>query len=92
MDYDIYVKRASSSRFYPRSAADAVRLGSCCLLVLAGHCASGSGGLLSAERQDGTDRQRAGAGHVQRGSAHPVAHQLRVHQEGLSAQHPQIRT
>lgn len=45
---------------------------------------------MPAARQDGAHSQRAGARHVQRGAAHPVAHQLRVHQEGLPAQHPQI--
>lgn len=81
---------SASSRLRPRPAADAVRLDarSLLLVLLAGRCSSGG----PVERQDGADRQRAGARHVQRGSAHPVAHQLRVHQEGLSAQHPQIWT
>lgn len=92
MDSEICVKRASSSRLRPRSTADAVRVGARCLLFVARQWSSGPGGLVPAETQDGADSQRAGARHVQRGAAHPVAHQLRVHQEGLPAQHPQIRT
>lgn len=47
---------------------------------------------MPAAKQDGAHSQRARACYVQRGAPHPVAHQLRVHQEGLPAQHPQVRT